>query len=143
MHFDFRSRPRQPRDLEPELRNLIDKALAEGRVKVVPPGVSGLPGYQYDPATGQIIREAPKAQAAIAAERRERFIKAQSAASAKRSEKAHLRREAIGAAMDAGKTAQEIAAERGETVAAVKEVMKHVRRLRREAAASDPWSDVK
>lgn len=133
MHFDFRSRPRQPRELEPELRNLIDKALAEGRVTVVPQGVSGLPGYHYDAVTRQIIRENSKAQVSLSAERRQRFLKAQAVASERRSAKAQQRREEIGAAMDAGQTAKQISEARGETLAAVKEVMKQIRRKRREA----------
>jgi hypothetical protein len=41
--------------LSPEDRALIDAALAAGRVTVVPQGVSGLPVYVCDPATGKLV----------------------------------------------------------------------------------------
>ena len=134
MHFDFRSRPRQPRDLEPELRNLIDKALAEGRVKVVPPGVSGLPGYQYDPKVRQIVLVEKKTAAQTLAKAQERMAHARSVVAARRSEAAERRYQEVGASMDAGMSAEEISKARGETILAIKEVMKIVRRRRRKAA---------
>lgn len=135
MQFDFRSRPRQPRNLEPELRELIDRAVADGRVTVVPPGVSGLPGYEYDPQTRRVVMVDPEAtQAAKARAAREAYEKARRAMNARRSEAAEQRYAEIGAAMDAGRTAEQIASERGETLLAVKAIIKKINRRRREAA---------
>lgn len=56
--LDFSFHPAQPRGMPPDMRRLIDEAVAAGRVTRVPMGVSGLPvqvwnGYELVPSKGR------------------------------------------------------------------------------------------
>lgn len=55
MHFDFRNHPRQERGIDPTLRRLIDEAVAAGRVKVIPRGVSGFGHATWDGDKNQLV----------------------------------------------------------------------------------------
>lgn len=70
MHFDFRNHPRQERGLDPTLRRLIDEAVAAGRVKVIPRGVSGIGTARWDGEKNQLVAADNRTEKQKAAARR-------------------------------------------------------------------------
>jgi hypothetical protein len=70
LHLDIRSRPRKPRGISSDLRALIDAALSEGRVTVIPAGVSGLPYARWDDQKKCLVDEDSRPLAEKAQDRR-------------------------------------------------------------------------
>lgn len=64
-HYQFNARPLAFGDkkISAEARALIDQAIAAGRVTRVEQGVSGMPGYVYDPKQNQIVLRDPAVRA--------------------------------------------------------------------------------
>lgn len=114
------------REVSAQDRQLIDDAIRAGMVKYIPVHTSGLPEYRWDAAKKQIIAvDGPTAKdvqrRSVEASIRSRNLKANS------------RYGAVMALFDAGQSYADIAAERGETIAAIKAVVRKVRQRRRDA----------
>lgn len=126
MHFDFRSRPKSSRGLDPELRQIIDEALAAGRVTVIPQGVSGLPGYRWSEKENKVVCDDGRTQAERARDARKAYIEKHGSLTAlnvQRADRAKRRREEVLAMASGGKSAEQIATERGESLTNVKRII--------------------
>lgn len=71
MRLDFRNPPpREPRGLDPEARRLIDEAVAAGRVKVIPRGVSAFTPAMWDGDKNRLVGLDPRTEKQKAADKR-------------------------------------------------------------------------
>lgn len=114
-HYQFNARPLAFGDkkISPEARALIDEAIAAGRVTRVEQGVSGDPGYVYDPRWNQIVRRRPDDPEATRAKTKAAMQSGRNKVNAQRAEDARVRRADIVQLLGEGKSRQEIADQLG------------------------------